>query len=66
MKRAEIAEKGRELKGKAQEWQETAKEQAIRARKAAADYVHENTWSSLALAAGVGCILGLVLAKMRD
>jgi len=30
------------------------------------DYVHENTWTSVALAAVVGCLIGFLMARSRD
>lgn len=29
-------------------------------------YVHENTWSSIAMAAVVGCVVGFMLGNRRD
>jgi ElaB/YqjD/DUF883 family membrane-anchored ribosome-binding protein len=30
------------------------------------DYVHENTWSSIAFAAVLGCVIGYLLGNRRD
>ncbi len=59
----DVTEQARE---QAKRWQEAAMEQARRAGTAADQYVHEKTWQSIAAAAGVGLILGLLIAKLRD
>jgi ElaB/YqjD/DUF883 family membrane-anchored ribosome-binding protein len=67
MNATDIAEKAQDLKEQAQEqaqdWQETAKHQVRRATSVANDYVQENAWASIAIAAVVGCIAGFFLAR---
>ncbi|HEV2211593.1 MAG TPA: hypothetical protein VG167_22735 [Verrucomicrobiae bacterium] len=66
MRTDELADKAQELKEQAQNWQETAKYQARRAGAAADEYVRENSWQSVAIALGVGCLIGLLLARRGD
>lgn len=49
-----------------QDWQKKAAETARNVGKVTDDYVHENTWSSIALAAVVGCVVGFLLGRDRD
>lgn len=66
MKTEDIVEQGQELTEKAKDWQETAMQQARDAGEATQEYVRENAWTSLAVAAGIGCLLGFLLARARD
>ncbi len=56
----------REMSEKAQDWQQRAKEKARDFGQTTDDYVRENTWTSLAVAAVVGLVLGYVFASRRD
>jgi ElaB/YqjD/DUF883 family membrane-anchored ribosome-binding protein len=67
----------REMTGKFQDWQkragETARDWQKRAGERARDwseatdeYVHENTWTTIAIATAVGCLLGYLLAGRRE
>jgi ElaB/YqjD/DUF883 family membrane-anchored ribosome-binding protein len=51
---------------KLQDWQKKATETARNVGQVTDEYVHENTWSSIALAAVVGCIIGFLMARSRD
>ena len=66
MNATEMASKAQDLKEQAQEWQETAKDRVRRATNAANEYVQSNAWTSIAVAAVVGCVIGFFLAKSSD
>jgi ElaB/YqjD/DUF883 family membrane-anchored ribosome-binding protein len=69
-----------DIKDKAQNWQETAEDLQEQARdwkkaatetarntsKAVDEYVHENTWMSIAVIAIASCTLGFLLGRSRD
>jgi len=57
--------KTREMTEKLQDRQKRATETARNVGEATDDYVRENTWTTIALAAVVGCIFGYFLAR-RD
>jgi len=56
----------REMSEKIQDWQKRASETARNIGEATDDYVHENTWTTIALSALLGCIFGYFLAGRRD
>ncbi len=70
MNASEMAEKARNLSEqatqRAQDWGETGRRKAREAADATQQYVQENTWTSIGIAAGVGFALGFLLARMRD
>ncbi|WP_431100292.1 DUF883 family protein [Roseateles noduli] len=45
------------------EFQSVAVERAKAASKATDDYVHDNPWQSIGVAAGVGLLIGLLLSR---
>jgi len=47
------------------EFQSVAVERAKAAGKATDDYVHDNPWQSIGVAAGVGLLIGLLLSGRR-
>ena len=49
-----------------QTWRERAGEQARNAGEATDRYVRENTWTTIAIAALLGCVAGYLLARQRD
>ena len=49
-----------------QDWQRKATRTARDLGQATDKYVHENAWSSIALAAVLGCVVGYFLASRRD
>ena len=51
---------------KLQDWQKRAGETARTVGQATDEYVHENTWASVACAALVGCLIGFLLGTRRD
>ena len=55
-----------EMTDKIQDWQKKAKETARTMGEATDEYVHENAWTSIALAAVVGCIVGFLISRSRD
>jgi ElaB/YqjD/DUF883 family membrane-anchored ribosome-binding protein len=55
----------REVTDKLQDWQKQASDTAKNLSHATDDYVHENTWTTIGLAAVVGCVIGFLLAR-RD
>src|SRR5437899_1742386 len=56
----------REMTEKLQDWQKLATKTAKNVGEATDDYVRENTWSTIAFAAVIGCIFGYLLASRRD
>lgn len=53
----------REMTDKLQDWQKQASETARNVTQATDQYVRENTWTTLAVAALVGCVLGYLLSS---
>jgi ElaB/YqjD/DUF883 family membrane-anchored ribosome-binding protein len=49
-----------------QDWHKRATENVKRAGRVTDDYVNDNAWSTLAIAALVGCIVGYLIAQNRD
>ena len=49
-----------------EDWQQRAKEKARDFGNATDRYVHENTWTSVACAALLGCVIGYLLAGRSD
>lgn len=56
----------RQMTDKLQDWQKKATDTARNVGQVTDDYVRENTWSSIALAAVVGCIIGFLMGRSRD
>jgi ElaB/YqjD/DUF883 family membrane-anchored ribosome-binding protein len=61
--RTRMADRLRESKHRLAELQATATEKARAAGHAADDYVHEHPWKSVAIGAGVGLIVGLLMGR---
>ena len=55
-----------EMTGKFRGWQQRASEQAKNATLAADDYVRENAWTTIAIAALFGCVIGYLIARQGD
>lgn len=51
---------------KLQDYQQRATETARNVCQATDEYVHENAWTSVALAAVAGCVIGFFLGRSRD
>jgi len=49
-----------------QDFQQKATESARNACRATDEYVHDNVWTSVAIAAVVGCVMGFFLGRGRD
>jgi ElaB/YqjD/DUF883 family membrane-anchored ribosome-binding protein len=58
--------KTREMTDKLQDWQKRATETAKNVSEVTDRYVHENTWTSIAFAAVLGCFIGFLMARDRD
>ena len=58
--------KTREMTDKFQDLQRRAGETAKNFGQATDRYVHENTWTTIAMAAVFGCLIGYILASNRD
>jgi ElaB/YqjD/DUF883 family membrane-anchored ribosome-binding protein len=56
----------REMTDRIQDWQKRATETARNVGKATDEYVRENTWTTIAIAAAVGCVVGFLLGRRRD
>jgi ElaB/YqjD/DUF883 family membrane-anchored ribosome-binding protein len=51
---------------KIQDYQRKATEATRNACKVTDEYVHDNVWTSVAVAAVVGCVVGFFLGRGRD
>ncbi len=56
----------REMTEKMQDWQKRATETARNLGQTTDKYVRENTWTTIALAAVIGCVVGYLLSTRRD
>jgi ElaB/YqjD/DUF883 family membrane-anchored ribosome-binding protein len=56
----------KDVTNRLQDWQKKASETARNVSHATDHYVHENTWSSIAFAAVIGCVVGFLLGHRRD
>jgi ElaB/YqjD/DUF883 family membrane-anchored ribosome-binding protein len=56
----------REMTEKVQDWQKRATETAKNVGEVTDNYVRENTWTSLAFAAVLGCVVGYLMGTSRD
>lgn len=56
----------REVSEKTQDWQRRATEAAKNAGEVTDRYVRENTWTTVAVVAVLGCVIGFLLASSRD
>jgi hypothetical protein len=56
----------REMTDKFQDWQQRATETARNMGRATDEYVRENTWTTIAIAAMLGCLVGFLLANRND
>jgi len=61
--RARLQERLADSKHRLMDMQHNATEKAKAAGHAADDYVHENPWRSVAIGAGVGLIVGLLVSR---
>ncbi len=73
MEAREISEKAQEwqqraedLTDQARDWQQKAGETARRTGRAVHEYVNDNAWMSVAIAAAIGCAIGFLLTRDRD
>ena len=60
------AMKTREITEKLTDLQKRAGETARNVGETTDRYVHENTWTSIACAAVLGCLIGYLIASRRD
>lgn len=56
----------REMTGKFQDWQRRATERAKDMGQATDQYVRENTWTTITIAAVLGCVIGYLIANQGD
>jgi len=56
----------REMTDKFQAWQRRAGERARDLSQATDQYVRDNTWTTIAIAAMIGCVLGYLLASRGE
>lgn len=61
--RARAEESLRQAKVRLSEVEEEAMRRAKEIAEAADEYVHENPWQSVGIAAGIGLVLGLLIAR---
>ncbi len=57
--------KTREITDKLQDWQQKAPDTAKNVSEVTDRYVHENSWTSIAVAAVIGCFIGFLVGR-RD
>ncbi len=55
-----------EVTNKFQDWQQRATQKARDMGQMTDQYVRENTWTTVAIAAVVGCVIGFLLANRND
>ncbi len=55
-----------DLTDRLQDFQKRASETARNACQATDEYVHDNVWTSVAIAAVIGCVLGFVVGRSGD
>jgi ElaB/YqjD/DUF883 family membrane-anchored ribosome-binding protein len=55
-----------EMTEQARNWQNRATEVARNVSNTTDRYVHENTWTTVAVAALVGCVIGYLMAGGRE
>jgi ElaB/YqjD/DUF883 family membrane-anchored ribosome-binding protein len=55
-----------DVKERVQDWQQTAVEKARDVGEATDSYVRDNTWTAVACAALLGCVLGFLLSGRSD
>jgi ElaB/YqjD/DUF883 family membrane-anchored ribosome-binding protein len=55
-----------EVTERLQDFQKRASETARNVCQATDEYVHENAWTSVALAVVTGCVIGFLLGRGRD
>ena len=65
-KAQEWQERAQDLTDQARNWQRKATDTARRTGQAVQDYVSDNTWMSVAIAAAVGCAIGMLFMRSRD
>jgi ElaB/YqjD/DUF883 family membrane-anchored ribosome-binding protein len=58
--------KTNDLTERLQDFQERAAKTARNVRDVTDEYVHENAWTSVAIAALAGCVIGFFLGRNRD
>jgi ElaB/YqjD/DUF883 family membrane-anchored ribosome-binding protein len=58
--------KTREMTDKLQDWQRRATERARDMGQATDQYVRENTWTTIAIAALMGCVVGYLIVNQKD
>jgi hypothetical protein len=63
MKTQEMREKAQDLKDKVQDFQQKATDTARNVTQATDQYIRDNTWTSIACAALLGCIIGYLLSS---
>ncbi|HYG23118.1 MAG TPA: hypothetical protein VEH04_10070 [Verrucomicrobiae bacterium] len=56
----------KDMTNRLQDFQKKASDTARNVSRVTDDYVHENTWSSIAFAAVLGCVVGFLLGQRRD
>ena len=56
----------REVTDKLQDLQKRVGETARNVSHATDEYVHENTWTTVAFAVIIGCVVGFLLGNRRD
>jgi len=61
--RARALEQLKALRGRLQEAQELALQRSKAAARATDDYVHDNPWRAIGIAAGVGVLIGLLISR---
>ena len=63
--RKDLEELEDRVRGATARWRHRALDTTRNAAKTADQYVHQNTWTTIAMAAVLGCVIGAVLSRSR-
>ena len=62
----QVEEAAGNLKQRAQQWQQTAKEKALKLSRTTDAYVHENPWNVIGMVAVFAFTIGFLCGNRRD
>lgn len=61
-----LQEQAQDWKEQAQNWTQVAMERARSAGQTMDQYARENVWTTVAMGALLGCVIGFLLARTKD